>query len=92
MIDWNKYTKFQQRVLRVVKNIPKGKVLTYGQVAKKLGNPNLARAVGGALKANQDAPIIPCHRVIGYNNMGGYSARGGIKAKIRLLKREGVKL
>ena len=88
-IDWSKYTPFQQKVYRAILKIPKGQVLTYGQVAKGIGQPKAARAVGTALKRNMDAPFIPCHRVVGYNNMGGYSARGGIKKKLTLLKKEG---
>lgn len=90
-IDWSKYTAFQQKVYRAILKIPKGKVLTYGQVAKMIGKPQAARAVGTALAKNLDAPIIPCHRVVGYNNIGGYSARGGMKKKLLLLKKEGFK-
>lgn len=88
-IDWNKYTPFQQKVYRTILKIPVGQVLTYAQVAKKLGNAKLARAVGNALGQNQDAPYIPCHRVVSSSGLGGYSAPGGLKKKINLLKREG---
>ncbi|MBI2607509.1 MAG: MGMT family protein [Candidatus Doudnabacteria bacterium] len=88
-IDWSIYTPFQQRVFRVIMKIPKGRVLTYGQVATKMGNKKWARAVGQALAKNQHAPAIPCHRVVGYNSMGGYSAEGGVKRKAKLLLREG---
>ncbi len=90
-IDWSVYTPFQQRVLKLICKIPKGQVWTYKQVATKLGNPKLARAVGGALKINRHAPEVPCHRVVGYNNLGGYSASGGLKRKKLLLKKEGYK-
>jgi methylated-DNA-[protein]-cysteine S-methyltransferase len=90
-IDWSKYSKFQQKVYRAILKIPPGKVLTYSQVARLIGQPKAARAVGTALAKNQDAPLIPCHRVVGYNSMGGYSARGGIKRKLALLKKEGFK-
>lgn len=89
-IDWSKYTPFQRRVYQIVMRIPAGHVWTYAQVAKKLGNSKLARAVGNALGKNQDSPVIPCHRVVGYNGIGGYSAGGGIRAKLKLLKKEGV--
>lgn len=69
--------------------IPAGQVWTYGQVARKIGQPSAARAVGNALAANQDAPFIPCHRVVASNGLGGYSARGGLKRKLMLLKKEG---
>jgi methylated-DNA-[protein]-cysteine S-methyltransferase len=90
-IDWSKYTQFEQKVFKAILKIPKGQVWTYGQVAKKIGQPGAARAVGNALGRNQDAPIIPCHRVVGYNGMGGYSAPGGLKKKLSLLKKEGFK-
>ena len=90
-INWEKYTPFQQKVYKAILRIPRGKVLTYGQVAKLIGQPAAARAVGTALKHNQDAPAIPCHRVVGYNSMGGYSAGGGMKRKLRLLAKEGYK-
>jgi methylated-DNA-[protein]-cysteine S-methyltransferase len=91
-INWSKYTPFQQRVLKTICSIPAGKVWTYGQVASKLGNPHLARAVGQALSRNMDAPEVPCHRVVASNSLGGYSAPGGLKKKIKLLKKEGYKL
>ena len=88
-IDWSKYTPFQQRVYKLIRHIPKGQVWTYGEVARRLGNRHLARAVGQALSKNNDAPYIPCHRVVGYNSIGGYSAVGGVKEKLDLLKKEG---
>ena len=91
-ISWDKYTPFQQKVFKAILKIPKGQVWTYGQVARKIGKPRAARAVGQALAKNQDAPAIPCHRVVGYNKaMVGYSASGGIKRKIALLKKEGYR-
>jgi methylated-DNA-[protein]-cysteine S-methyltransferase len=92
-IDWSKYTPFQQRVLKTISKIPAGKVWTYAQVAQKLGNKKLARAVGNALAKNMDAPTVPCHRVIASSGaLGGYSAPGGIKTKIKLLRKEGYKI
>ena len=89
-VDWNKYTPFQQKVLKAIMHIPKGQVWTYGQVARKIGQPKAARAVGGALAANLDAPFVPCHRVIASNGqMRGYSAPGGVKKKLKMLKAEG---
>jgi methylated-DNA-[protein]-cysteine S-methyltransferase len=90
-IDWSKYSPFQQKVYRQIMKIPKGQVWTYGLVALKIGHPGAARAVGTALKKNEDAPLIPCHRVVGATGMGGYSAPGGMKRKMELLKREGYK-
>lgn len=72
--------------------IPPGKVLTYGQVAKIIGKPQAARAVGNALARNEHAPFIPCHRVVGIDGkMHGYSAPGGVKRKIQLLEKEGYR-
>ena len=88
-IHWSKYTPFQQKVYKAILKIPAGQVWTYSQVARKIGQPKATRAVGMALKFNQDAPIIPCHRVVGYNSIGGYSASGGLKKKLKLLKQEG---
>ena len=78
---------FQQKVYNVVKKIPKGKTLTYKQVAIKIGKPNAARAVGSALKKNYN-PDIPCHRVIRSDGkMGGYN-RGGVEQKKKILQKE----
>ncbi|MEO0087279.1 MAG: MGMT family protein [candidate division WOR-3 bacterium] len=82
-------TEFTKKVLAIVKEIPKGKVMTYQEVAIKLGNKNLARAVGQALKRNPYPIIIPCHRVIRNDGkIGGYSL--GAKKKIELLRKEGI--
>lgn len=93
MTDWKEQvTPFQKKVYEAILKIPKGKVLTYAQVAKAIGKPKAARAVGQALKRNRWAPKIPCHRVVASGGkLGGYSASGGIEAKKLLLKREGVK-
>jgi O-6-methylguanine DNA methyltransferase len=80
---------FSDKVRMVVRKIPKGKVLTYKQVASKAGSPNAARAVGNIMRNNFD-PSVPCHRVIGSDGaMRGYN-RGGVKAKEEILKREGA--
>lgn len=82
-----KVSSFQKRVFAVVKNIPCGTVLTYQQVAKKIGSPHGARAVGNALKTNYN-PAIPCHRVIRSDGaLGGYNR--GKRNKRLLLKKEG---
>lgn len=81
---------FKQRVLEIVAKIPRGKVLTYKQVAELAGNKRACRAVGNILSKNYD-PKIPCHRVIRSNGkLGGYNR--GIKKKARLLKEEGIVL
>lgn len=84
-------TPFQRKVYEALLKIPKGQVRTYAQVARMIGRPNAARAVGQALKRNRWAPEIPCHRVIASDgSLGGYSAPGGLAAKRRLLVHEGV--
>ncbi len=81
-------TQFQKRVYEVVKKIPRGKVLSYQEVAFRLEKPGAARAVGNALNRNFDKRI-PCHRVIKSDGaVGGY--RSGTKNKIEMLKKEGV--
>lgn len=81
-------TSFQQKVYDVVKKIPTGEVLTYKEVAQKIGNPSAFRAVGAALKKNFN-PSIPCHRVIKSNGQIGEYNRGSRRKK-QLLKKEGV--
>ncbi len=79
---------FKEKVLEVVKNIKKGEVLTYKEVAKRAGSPKAWRAVGNILNKNKN-PKIPCHRVIRSDGkLGGYNR--GVKLKAKLLKKEGV--
>jgi methylated-DNA-[protein]-cysteine S-methyltransferase len=81
---------FQQRVLRLEFQIPRGKVSTYGALADRLGHPRAARAVGTALARNPFPIVIPCHRAIrGDGTLGGFG--GGIKMKRTLLEMEGVR-
>ena len=80
---------FQKRVLEAVKRIPKGKVLTYKEIAKLANSPKAYRAVGNILNKNPDIKTIPCHRVIRSDGqVGGY--RFGTQKKISLLEKEGV--
>ena len=84
-------TGFQKKVWAALSHIPYGKVLTYKQVAEKIGAPNAFRAAGSACGANELPIIIPCHRVIASNGgLGGFS--GGLKLKRFLLSLEGVEL
>ena len=86
-----KGTKFQLKVWNYLKTIPKGTVKTYKQVAIAIKRPKSARAVANACGKNPNAPKIPCHRVIRSDGgLGGYSCRGGIKKKLRLLRSEKV--
>lgn len=84
-----KLTAFQKRVYIAVSSIPKGQTRSYKWIAEKLGNPRFSRAVGQALKRNPYVGCVPCHRVIKNDGLlGGFSK--GRKAKIRLLKAEGL--
>ena len=84
-----KGTKFQIKVWKYLKTIPKGKVKSYKQVALAINRPKAARAVANACGKNPYAPRIPCHRVIRTDGgLGRYSGKGRIKPKIRLLKAE----
>ncbi len=86
-----KGTKFQLKVWKYIQTIPKGTVKTYKQVAIAIKKPKSARAVANACGKNPYAPKIPCHRVIRSDGgLGGYSGRGGIKTKLRLLRYEKV--
>lgn len=79
---------FSEKVIAIVKTIPKGKVMTYGEVAKRAGNPRAARAVGMIMKNNKDQKV-PCHRVVRADgDIGGYNGLRGKKEE--LLKEEGV--
>lgn len=87
------YPPFYQAVWKACAEIPKGEVRTYGWIAKRIGKPGAARAVGQALGKNPFAPTIPCHRVVGSDGkMTGYSGEGGINRKRRLLLQEGARL
>lgn len=80
-------TAFEKAVYQAVMDIPLGATRSYAWVARKTRRPGSVRAVGNALRKNPYAPFVPCHRVIASDgSLGGF--RGGLKKKIRLLKRE----
>jgi len=83
---------FQKEVLDLVKKIPKGRITTYKEIARALKRKGQSyRAVGRALHDNRYPIIIPCHRVVKSDgSLGGYSR--GVKKKISLLKKEGIKI
>ena len=84
-------TPFQLKIWEYLKKIPKGRVKTYSQVAKDIGKPKAVRAVANAIGKNPYPPSIPCHRVIRSDgSLGGYSGRGGIKQKLKLLRSEKI--
>ncbi len=88
-----KGTKFQVIVWKYLKTIPKGQTRTYKEVAKAIKRPLSYRAVANAIAKNPYSPLIPCHRVIKSDgSVGGYSGKGGVKTKVKLLKSEGILL
>lgn len=91
-LDMRGIPEFDRLVYEVARTIPPGETLTYGAIAKALGEePMRARDVGVALSRNPFAPIVPCHRVVAAGGrLGGYSAPGGTSTKRRLLELEGA--
>ncbi len=90
-LDLRLLTPFQRQVLQRVAALPRGQVATYGQVARWLGKPRAARAVGQALARNPIPLVIPCHRVLASDgSLGGYSGGRGLATKLRLLRMEGA--
>jgi O-6-methylguanine DNA methyltransferase len=80
---------FKEKVLNVVKKIPKGNTMTYQEVAKKAGSPKAFRAVGSIMAKNFNKEV-PCHRVIKSDGTFGNYNRGGTKTKERILRQEGA--
>jgi methylated-DNA-[protein]-cysteine S-methyltransferase len=85
-----KGTPFQRRVWQAISAIPRGRVLTYGEIAAQIGSG--PRAVANACGANNLPLVVPCHRVVAKNGLGGFMQgnKDGLKIKIWLLKHEGV--
>lgn len=82
---------FFEQVYEIVKNIPKGKVLTYGEIAKMMGMPRKAKIVGWALHSNPYEGIVPCHRVVNRKGeLSGSFVFGGKDAQRELLEVEGI--
>lgn len=89
-IEWPKGTAFQLAVLRACSKIPRGKVLSYGELARKAGYPGCARAAGTVMATNPLSLVIPCHRVVRSDgSVGQYG--GGPEMKRRLLEQEGAR-
>ena len=86
-IDWRGVPEFDRAVLTAIRAIPPGDAWTYGEVAEAIGKPGAARAVGGALGRNRVPVIVPCHRVVAANGLGGFGL--GLDAKRALLAAEG---
>jgi len=86
-LDFSGCTRFQKKIYALVQEIPRGGAMTYGQIAEKAGCSGAARAVGRALAANPFPILIPCHRVLARNGLGGFAF--GLETKERLLELEG---
>ncbi len=81
-------TPFQRSVLETIFKIPAGETMTYGEVAEAAGKPGAARAVGNVMAHNPIPLMLPCHRVVASNGLGGFT--GGLEVKKKLLKLEGA--
>jgi methylated-DNA-[protein]-cysteine S-methyltransferase len=92
-LDMDDATEFQRRIQDACRAIPRGRVLSYGELATAAGSPGAARAVGSAMRTNRFPLVVPCHRVVAAGgNLGGFSCPQGIDIKRKLLALEGVKL
>ena len=91
-LDMERISPFHRRVYEAARTIPRGMVMSYGEVARLAGNPRAARAVGAAMAKNPYAPFVPCHRVVGADgSLVGFGGLGGLDFKQSLLSAEGVK-
>jgi methylated-DNA-[protein]-cysteine S-methyltransferase len=92
LLDLSQTPEFHIRVYEIARAIPPGETLTYGEIAERLGDKLLARDVGQALGKNPWPIVVPCHRVTAAGGkLGGFSARGGVNTKLKLLAIEGAK-
>jgi methylated-DNA-[protein]-cysteine S-methyltransferase len=87
-LDLSHRSEFARETMLLVHSIPYGQVMTYGQVARQLGRPGAARAVGQVMRTNPMGLIVPCHRVISSSGWGGFSAAGGLDLKTAMLHME----
>jgi len=87
-VDESKMTEFQSKVRLACRKLKLGQTATYGELAKKVGRPGAARAVGTVMSRNPTPLLIPCHRVVGVAGLGGFSAPQGLSMKRLLLSLE----
>ncbi|MBM3548711.1 MAG: methylated-DNA--[protein]-cysteine S-methyltransferase [Alphaproteobacteria bacterium] len=91
-LDMDAVPEFERKVYEIARAIPPGRTMTYGEIATRLGDKALSRDVGAALGRNPFPIVVPCHRVLGSSGKaGGFSARGGVDTKMRMLQIEGAK-
>jgi O-6-methylguanine DNA methyltransferase len=92
-VDLSGITPFQRRVLEETRRVPRGRVSTYAEIARRIGSPKAVRAVGQALRRNPIPIVVPCHRVISSDgSLGGYGGNLRDARKLELLRLEGVRL
>jgi methylated-DNA-[protein]-cysteine S-methyltransferase len=89
-LDMSAVAALPRRVYEAARAVPPGATTTYGEIAARVGMPGGARAVGRALGQNPFPIVVPCHRVVAANGLGGFSARGGASTKRRMLAIEGA--
>lgn len=92
-LDWTGFSPFQREVFEALRGVPRGQVVSYGELAARAGRPGAARAVGQVMRRNRFPMLVPCHRVVGAGGKpGGFSAHGELDTKAALLALEGVAL
>ena len=93
VLDMDDLPAFDRSAYEILRTVPPGKTITYGELARRVGDTQAARAVGRAMGSNPFPIIVPCHRVLGSDGrMGGFSANGGIVTKARLLSIERARI
>ena len=91
-LDLTEVAEFERRVYEAARAIPPGAVVTYGELARRMGEPGAAQAVGRALARNPFPLVVPCHRILAAGDrLHGFSAPGGLATKRRLLQIEGAR-
>jgi methylated-DNA-[protein]-cysteine S-methyltransferase len=88
-LEWA--TPFQRRLVQALRAVPRGEVVSYGELAALAGRPRAPRAAGALCAANRFAFVVPCHRVVAAHGIGSYGS-AGVEVKRRLLALEGVRL
>jgi O-6-methylguanine DNA methyltransferase len=90
-IDLEWATEFQREIAVALRSVPRGEVVSYGELAALAGHPGAARAAGTFCAHNRFMLVVPCHRVVGSTGLGGYGS-AGVETKRRLLELEGVRM